>query len=141
MNNRNETIRYNKLKKSLMKKKVKFDESVVLVDLIKDNDVDSIRKMLNNTAKSNNKININKLNDSGIFILSLLVILYCFTNENICPLCQGLTILHLAVLENSIELVKLLLDYGANINMRDRDSWSALHASASMGFYDVSRYL
>ena len=76
MNNRNETIRYNKLKKSLMKKKVKFDESVVLVDLIKDNDVDSIRKMLNNTAKSNNKININKLNDSGIFILSLLVILF-----------------------------------------------------------------
>jgi hypothetical protein len=64
MNNRNETIRY-KLKKSLMKKKVKFDECVVLVDLIKDNDVDSVRKMLNSTAKSNNKINVNKLNDSG----------------------------------------------------------------------------
>jgi hypothetical protein len=64
MNNRNEAFRF-KLKKSIMKKKVKFDECVVLVDLIKDNDVDSVRKMLNNTTKSINKININKLNESG----------------------------------------------------------------------------
>jgi hypothetical protein len=49
--------------------------------------------------------------------------------------------LHQAVLENSIELIRLLLENNANVNSFDEDSWTPLHAAASLGFYDVTKYI
>ena len=49
--------------------------------------------------------------------------------------------MHQAVLENSIELIRLLLENNANVNSFDEDSWTPLHAAASLGFYDVTKYM
>ncbi|RNA34704.1 2-oxoisovalerate dehydrogenase subunit mitochondrial-like [Brachionus plicatilis] len=54
---------------------------------------------------------------------------------------SGLTAFHHAVLENSIELVKLMLDNNADINCVDEDYWTPLHTAASLGYYEVSKLL
>ena len=41
------------------------------------------------------------------------------------PACNGLT-LHMAVSSDKIEVVKLLLDAGADINLEDADCWTCL---------------
>lgn len=98
---------------SKQKPKVKFPDELVFLDSIKDNDVDTVRVMLRRASAN---IDINKINDSG------------------------LTALHQAVLENSLDLIKLLLENKANVNSYDEDSWTPIHAAASMGYYDVVKY-
>ena len=49
--------------------------------------------------------------------------------------------MHQAVLENSIELVKLLIENNADVNIQDEDSWTPLHAACSMGYYEVAKFL
>jgi len=41
--------------------------------------------------------------------------------------------LHQACLEGSYEVVKLLVESGADVNSVDEDSWTPLHAAVSMG--------
>lgn len=45
--------------------------------------------------------------------------------------------MHQACLENSFEVIKLLLESGANINSLDEEEWTPLHAAVSMGYYDI----
>ena len=52
---------------------------------------------------------------------------------------KGLTALHQAVLENSIELIRLLIENNADVNSFDEDSWTPLHAAVSLGYYDVTK--
>jgi ankyrin repeat protein len=123
--------------KTSVHKKVKFDQDVILNDLIKDNDVENVKRLLNNAVKSSNKIDLNKLNESGnSFYHHYKIMLINCTNWLIN---KGLSLLHLAVLENSVEIIRMFIEHGANINVRDRDSWTVLHASASMGHYEASK--
>jgi ankyrin repeat protein len=95
------SIQYKNSKSKSPKPKVKFADDLVFLDSIKVNDVESVRLMLRRTSAD---IDINKIND------------------------YGLTALHQCVLENSIELVKLLIESNADVNIQDEDSWTPLHA-------------
>ena len=48
--------------------------------------------------------------------------------------------MHQAVLENSQTLVKILVENNADVNSLDEDSWTPLHAAASMGFNEIAKY-
>ena len=102
------------LKESKSKPKVKFPDYLVFLDNIKENNIKEIKLMLRRTSAA---ININRINDTG------------------------LTVLHQAVLNNSIEVVKLLLENKANINSLDEEKWTPLHAAAFMNYHDISEYL
>ena len=49
--------------------------------------------------------------------------------------------LHQAVLNNSLEVVKLLLENKANIEVIDEENWTPLHAAAFMNYFEISEYL
>ena len=49
--------------------------------------------------------------------------------------------LHQAVLNNSLEVVKLLLENKANIEAIDEENWTPLHAAAFMNYFEISEYL
>ena len=46
-----------------------------------------------------------------------------------------------AVLDDSLPLVRLLVAHGADINKRDVDTWTPLHAAAANGHADIVKYL
>lgn len=54
---------------------------------------------------------------------------------------EGQTALHQSVLDGNLELVKLLVKFGADIRLANRDGWSALHIAAFGGHQDIALYL
>ena len=54
---------------------------------------------------------------------------------------NGLTPLHLAVLDRQRSIVKLLLSNGVKVDQRDADGWTPLHAAASEGTVPVTHLL
>ncbi|XP_076470396.1 uncharacterized protein LOC143300534 isoform X2 [Babylonia areolata] len=57
------------------------------------------------------------------------------TNED------GLTALHQCCIDDSEEMMKLLLDYNANVNACDSEMWTPLHAAATCGHMMLCKYL
>ena len=54
---------------------------------------------------------------------------------------EGQTALHQSVIEGNLELVKLLVKFGADTRLANRDGWSALHMAAFSGHQDIMLYL
>ncbi|ROL42527.1 Notch-regulated ankyrin repeat-containing protein B [Anabarilius grahami] len=54
---------------------------------------------------------------------------------------EGQTALHQSVIDGNLELVKLLVKFGADIRLTNRDGWSALHIAAFGGHQDIVLYL
>ncbi|XP_078258030.1 protein phosphatase 1 regulatory subunit 27-like [Rhinoraja longicauda] len=54
---------------------------------------------------------------------------------------SGMAALHEAVLSGSLDCVKLLLKYGAEVDQRDENGWTPLHIACSDGHADIARYL
>ncbi|KAG8197427.1 hypothetical protein JTE90_014912 [Oedothorax gibbosus] len=54
---------------------------------------------------------------------------------------EGQTALHLSCLDGNLELVKLLVKFGADIRLANRDGWSALHIACYGGHNDIALYL
>jgi len=54
---------------------------------------------------------------------------------------EGQTALHKSVMEGNLELVKLLVKFGADVRLANRDGWSALHIAAYGGHKDIVVYL
>lgn len=54
---------------------------------------------------------------------------------------QGLKPLHYAVYGNNLDVVKLLLVRGSNINAVDDVGYSAMHLCAEHGNYEMTEYL
>ena len=54
---------------------------------------------------------------------------------------DGQTPLHQSVLVGNLELVKLLVQFGADVRLANRDGWNALHIAAYGGHDDIVLYL
>ncbi|KAG0473804.1 hypothetical protein HPP92_015661 [Vanilla planifolia] len=54
---------------------------------------------------------------------------------------RGETLLHLAISRTRPDLVQLLLEYGANVEIRNRAGWSSLEAAAAAGEVLISELL
>ena len=57
------------------------------------------------------------------------------------PSAAGLTALHQAALDGNLPVVRILARFGADLNCRDTDSWTPLHAACSMGHHHVARFV
>jgi len=53
----------------------------------------------------------------------------------------GQTALHLSCVEGNLDLVKLLVKFGADVRLANRDGWNALHIATYSGHRDISLYL
>jgi len=54
---------------------------------------------------------------------------------------EGQTALHQSCLSGNLDLVKLLVMFGADVRLANRDGWSALHIAAWKGHRDIALYL
>nr|XP_020449795.1 protein phosphatase 1 regulatory subunit 12C isoform X2 [Monopterus albus] len=58
-----------------------------------------------------------------------------------CSNTDGITALHQACIDGSLEMVTFLLKHGANVNQVDSEGWTPLHVAASCGHADVTAFL
>uniref|UniRef100_A0A8C5FYR4 cGMP-dependent protein kinase interacting domain-containing protein n=1 Tax=Gouania willdenowi TaxID=441366 RepID=A0A8C5FYR4_GOUWI len=58
-----------------------------------------------------------------------------------CANADGITALHQACIDGSMEIVSFLWDHGANINQVDNEGWTPLHVAASCGYPEIADFL
>uniref|UniRef100_A0A665UYK1 Protein phosphatase 1 regulatory subunit n=1 Tax=Echeneis naucrates TaxID=173247 RepID=A0A665UYK1_ECHNA len=58
-----------------------------------------------------------------------------------CSNADGITALHQACIDGSMEMVTFLLEHGANVNQVDSEGWTPLHVAASCGYSDITDFL
>ncbi|XP_053274582.1 protein phosphatase 1 regulatory subunit 12C isoform X1 [Pleuronectes platessa] len=58
-----------------------------------------------------------------------------------CSNADGITALHQACIDGSMEMVTFLLEQGANENQVDSEGWTPLHVAASCGYSDIAVFL
>lgn len=54
---------------------------------------------------------------------------------------EGQTALHYCCLKGNLELVKLLVRFGADVRLANRDGWNPLHIAAYGGHNDIFLFL
>ncbi|CAF1068736.1 unnamed protein product [Adineta steineri] len=91
---------------------VKFPENVVLLEAAARQDIEEVRNLLQSGKYSPNT-----------------------ANED------GLTPIHQCSIDNSEKLLRLLIEYGGDVNAKDRDLWTPLHAAATCGHLQICRIL
>uniref|UniRef100_A0A8C6MHB5 Protein phosphatase 1 regulatory subunit 12C n=1 Tax=Nothobranchius furzeri TaxID=105023 RepID=A0A8C6MHB5_NOTFU len=58
-----------------------------------------------------------------------------------CSNADGITALHQACIDGSIEMVTFLVDHGASVNQVDSEGWTPLHVASSCGNPDIVEFL
>uniref|UniRef100_A0A1A8Q0R0 Protein phosphatase 1 regulatory subunit 16A n=1 Tax=Nothobranchius rachovii TaxID=451742 RepID=A0A1A8Q0R0_9TELE len=101
----------NNLQQSEFRRRVSFAASVALLEASARNDPDEVRYLLRNNVSPD------------------------LCNED------GLTALHQCCIDNYEEMVKILLDRGANVNAQDNELWTPLHAAATCGHAGLVKIL
>ncbi|XP_033755398.1 protein phosphatase 1 regulatory subunit 16A-like isoform X2 [Pecten maximus] len=91
--------------------RVRFPGKIVLLEAAARNDIDDVRRLLTQGVNPNS------------------------TNED------GLTALHQCCIDDSEEMLKLLLEFGAQVNAQDSEMWTALHAAATCGHVHLCKHL
>ncbi|XP_065064791.1 protein phosphatase 1 regulatory subunit 12B-like [Rhopilema esculentum] len=74
-------------------------------------------KLLLDQCKEDPKFNIDEINDEGLTAL-----------QNSCFI-------------GNVDMVKLLLSYGANMKIKDREGWTLLHAAVMTGNFNIVKFL
>ncbi|KAM9333594.1 protein phosphatase 1 regulatory subunit 16A [Pholidichthys leucotaenia] len=98
-------------KKTSRTTKVKFPDSITLLDAASRNDVEEVRQLLNSGVSPD------------------------LVNED------GLTALHQCCIDDFGEVVQCLLDAGACVNACDSELWTPLHAAATCGHTSLVQLL
>ncbi|CAF0786789.1 unnamed protein product [Rotaria sp. Silwood1] len=108
------SISNNKKSKSVRSKNflVQFPENIVLLEATARQDVDEVRNLL-----QSGKYNPNTANE------------------------DGLTPIHQCSIDNSDQILRLLIEYGGDVNAKDRDLWTPLHAAATCGHIQICKIL
>ncbi|CAG5135918.1 unnamed protein product [Candidula unifasciata] len=92
-------------------KRVKFAENIALLEAAARNDSEEVNRLLQNGVSPD------------------------VTNED------GLTALHQCCIDDNEEMLKLLLNYRANVNACDSEMWTPLHAAATCGHVTLCKHL
>uniref|UniRef100_A0A671M387 cGMP-dependent protein kinase interacting domain-containing protein n=1 Tax=Sinocyclocheilus anshuiensis TaxID=1608454 RepID=A0A671M387_9TELE len=58
-----------------------------------------------------------------------------------CANTDGITALHQACIDGSMEMVEFLLSQGASVNLVDSEGWTPLHVAASCGNQEITEFL
>ncbi|XP_072240242.1 protein phosphatase 1 regulatory subunit 12C isoform X2 [Leuresthes tenuis] len=58
-----------------------------------------------------------------------------------CSNADGITALHQACIDGSMDTVTFLLEHGANVNQVDSEGWTPLHVASSCGYPDIAEFL
>ncbi|XP_041641814.1 protein phosphatase 1 regulatory subunit 12C isoform X2 [Cheilinus undulatus] len=58
-----------------------------------------------------------------------------------CSNADGITALHQACIDGSLEMVTFLVEHGADVNQVDSEGWTPLHVAASCGYPDIAEFL
>ncbi|XP_028263093.1 protein phosphatase 1 regulatory subunit 12C isoform X2 [Parambassis ranga] len=58
-----------------------------------------------------------------------------------CSNADGITALHQACIDGSMEIITFLLEHGAKVNQVDSEGWTPLHVAASCGHPDIAGFL
>ncbi|CAH1269565.1 PPP1R16B [Branchiostoma lanceolatum] len=98
-------------KQEKSKKRLKFVDTVTLLDSAARDDVHEVAELLKSGVSPD------------------------MTNSD------GLTPLHQCCIEGSEEMMKVLVEAGANVNAVDCELWTPLHAAATCGHINLVRYL
>uniref|UniRef100_A0A915JY74 Protein phosphatase 1 regulatory subunit 16A n=1 Tax=Romanomermis culicivorax TaxID=13658 RepID=A0A915JY74_ROMCU len=96
---------------SSRKANIKFQPNITLLEATSRNDVEEVRQLLNDGIDPN------------------------VSNED------GLTALHQCAIDNNEQMLLTLIDYGANVNSRDTELWTPLHAAGCCGHLKIVRHL
>jgi len=91
--------------------RINFEPAVMLLEAAARNDIDEVRRLLR----------LNVTPDS--------------TNED------GLTALHQCCIDDSEEMMKVLVEFGADCNAADSEQWTPLHAAATCGHLHLVKFL
>lgn len=93
------------------KKSVKFISNVMLLEAAARNDIDEVQALLEASVNPDS------------------------TNED------GLTALHQCCIDDSEEMMRLLVHHGADVNAQDSEKWTPLHAAATCGHLHLAKFL
>ncbi|KAG1677111.1 Protein phosphatase 1 regulatory subunit 16A [Nymphon striatum] len=97
-----------------------------------------------NTKKKKTDLNMNKRSNKRVeykvhFVpfrrLLMLGVSPDSTNDD------GLTALHQCCIDDSEDMLKLLIEFGANVNAQDSEQWTPLHAASTCGHLHLVKYL
>ncbi|KAK9502865.1 hypothetical protein O3M35_011557 [Rhynocoris fuscipes] len=91
--------------------RIRFSDNVILLEAASRNDIIEVRKLLMRGVSPDS------------------------TNED------GLTALHQCCIDDNEEMMKLLLEFGANVNAEDSEKWTPLHAAATCGHLHLVKHL
>ncbi|KAF7666953.1 hypothetical protein LDENG_00083340 [Lucifuga dentata] len=105
------------------RKRVRFDRAAEFLAICASGDTEEAEVMLKE-AKETNKSN--KMDSAEIIN---------------CSNADGITALHQACIDGSMEIVSFLLNHGANVNQVDSEGWTPLHVAASCGHPDIAEFL
>ncbi|MEQ2254934.1 hypothetical protein ILYODFUR_008750 [Ilyodon furcidens] len=105
------------------RKRVRFDSAAEFLAACASGDTEEAKAMLEETEQSKTR-NGENLPD----------IINCSNSD-------GITALHQACIDGSIEIVTFLLERGANVNQVDSEGWTPLHVASSCGYPDIAEFL
>ena len=91
--------------------RINFEASVMLLEAATRNDIDEVRRLLSLSVTPDS------------------------TNED------GLTALHQCCIDDSEEMMKVLVEFGADVNAADSEQWTPLHAAATCGHLHLVKFL
>ncbi|KAK2526433.1 hypothetical protein Q9233_008203 [Columba guinea] len=118
--------------------RVRFEEGAVFLAACSSGDTEEVKRLLGRGAR------INTTNVDGLTALHQQMRCEC-TN-----LANGLKtdntwgffpIIDKACIDENLDMVKFLVENGANVNQQDNEGWTPLHAVASCGYLNIAEYL